>query len=90
LTDEQRRALRILARHPDGCAEAVLLAHGFSYDLLGDLVFDRLATLLPTVSRVAGREKIVVWNADHRGGAEGDRRMSLSSPAPIATPRSTA
>jgi hypothetical protein len=61
LTDQQRRALRILARHPDGCAETVLLAHGFSYDQLGDLVFDRLATMLPTVTRVAGREKIVVW-----------------------------
>ncbi len=30
LKDEQRRALRILARHQDGCAEAVLLAEGFS------------------------------------------------------------
>jgi hypothetical protein len=38
----------------------VLLAHGFSYDQLGDLVFDRLAMMLPTVTPVAGREKIVV------------------------------
>jgi hypothetical protein len=28
LTDEQRRAPRILARHPHGCAEAVLLEQG--------------------------------------------------------------
>jgi hypothetical protein len=61
LTDEQRRALRALARHPAGCAEVVLLADGFSYDQLGDLVFDRLATMQPTVTQVGGREKIVVW-----------------------------
>jgi hypothetical protein len=54
-------ALRLLARHPDGCAEAVLLAHGFSYDQLGDLVFDRRAMMQPTVTYVGGREKIVVW-----------------------------
>jgi hypothetical protein len=28
LNDEQRRALKVLARHPDGCTEAVLLADG--------------------------------------------------------------
>jgi hypothetical protein len=30
-------------------------------DKLGDLVFDRLATMQPTVTHVGGREKIVVW-----------------------------
>jgi hypothetical protein len=29
LTDEQRRALRLLARSPNGCTEAVMLKHGF-------------------------------------------------------------
>jgi hypothetical protein len=33
LNDEQRRALRILARHLGGCAEAVLLAEGAASDL---------------------------------------------------------
>jgi hypothetical protein len=62
LTDEQRRALRILARHPQGCAETVLLEHGFTHDQLGALVFDRLAIMQPTVTWSAGgREKIVVW-----------------------------
>jgi hypothetical protein len=28
LTDERRRALRILARHPQGCTEAVLFSVG--------------------------------------------------------------
>jgi hypothetical protein len=61
LSDEQRRALNVLAHHSDGCAEAVLLADGFSYDQLGDLVFDGLARMQPSVTHVDGREKIVVW-----------------------------
>jgi hypothetical protein len=36
LTDEQRRALRLLARSPKGCTEAILLAHGFELAMLGD------------------------------------------------------
>jgi hypothetical protein len=43
LNDEQRRALRILARHLDGCAEAVLLAEGFSVGHLTVLVREGLA-----------------------------------------------
>jgi hypothetical protein len=61
LTDEQRRALRLLGRHPTGCAEAMLLAHGFSYDQLGALVFAGLATMQPSITQVGGRTKIVVW-----------------------------
>jgi hypothetical protein len=30
LSDEQLRALRFLARHPDGCTEATLLEQGFT------------------------------------------------------------
>jgi hypothetical protein len=37
LTDEQLRALRILARHPDGCAEGKLLTDGFSIAQLSRL-----------------------------------------------------
>jgi hypothetical protein len=37
LNDDQRRALKTLAR-PDGCAEAMLLADGFSIDQLAGLV----------------------------------------------------
>jgi hypothetical protein len=45
LTDEQRRALRILARHPHGCAEAVMLDQGFTVGQLGHLVFHGLAKI---------------------------------------------
>jgi hypothetical protein len=61
LTDEQRRALRRLARHPDGCAEAELLVDGFTIGELTDLVIDGLA--IGRVARIAfdGRERPVVW-----------------------------
>jgi hypothetical protein len=41
LTDEQRRALRLLARSPNGCTEAIMLAHGFDLVMLGKLALDR-------------------------------------------------
>jgi hypothetical protein len=59
LNDEQRRALTVLAGYPDGCAEAVLLAHGSSIDLLGTLVFDGLAKMQPSITEAGGRKRIV-------------------------------
>jgi hypothetical protein len=38
-----RRALQVLADAPDGCTEAIMLAHGFKLDLLVDLVRDGFA-----------------------------------------------
>jgi hypothetical protein len=64
LTDEQRRALRLLARYPSGCPETVLLEQGFSYDQLAELVFNGLATTTPSITyEGGGRERIVVWAA---------------------------
>jgi hypothetical protein len=40
LTDEQRRALQLLAGSPNGCTEAILIAHGFHLAMLGKLAFD--------------------------------------------------
>jgi hypothetical protein len=45
VTDEQRRALRLLARQPDGCAEAMLLDQGFTVWQLCELVLRRLANI---------------------------------------------
>jgi hypothetical protein len=61
LTDEQRRALTVLAPHPDGCAEAVLLADGFHVGLLSVLVFDGLAEMQRTVTEIGGRQRTVAW-----------------------------
>jgi len=55
---EQRRALEILAAAGlRGCTGATLLAHGFSVDMLADLVHDGLATAHRQTMRV-GRRKI--------------------------------
>jgi hypothetical protein len=43
-TTERVRALRVLARPLDGCAEAFLLTLGFKITFLADLVFDGLVT----------------------------------------------
>ena len=43
-TTERVRALRLLARCPDGCAETLMLANGFTVGMLADLVRDRFAT----------------------------------------------
>jgi hypothetical protein len=43
-TTERVQALRLLARHPDGCAETHMLAQGFTVALLAGLVRDRFVT----------------------------------------------
>ena len=42
---DERRALQLLARSPNGRTEALMLAHGFSPVMLGKLVLDDLARL---------------------------------------------
>jgi hypothetical protein len=43
LTDEQQRALRLLARTPKGCTKASLMAHGVPIEMLEKLVTAGLA-----------------------------------------------
>jgi hypothetical protein len=62
LTDEQRRALRLLARHPHGCAEAKLLEQGFTVAQLGHLVFLGFAKI-----RAGGRHKVFVVKITEAG-----------------------
>ena len=35
---DSRRALTVLGDNPDGCTQAILLAHGFKSQLLAELV----------------------------------------------------
>ena len=44
LAANRRRALAVLADSPDGCTEAIMLAHGFTAELLIELVRADLAT----------------------------------------------
>jgi hypothetical protein len=61
LSDEQRRALQLLARSPDGCTEAPMMAHGFPIELLGDLAMAGLALATPKDTRAGKKPMLVVW-----------------------------
>jgi hypothetical protein len=61
LNDVETRSLEALARAPDGCAEAVLLADGFTIKQLSGLVIDGFATLERRRTNVGGRERPVLW-----------------------------
>jgi hypothetical protein len=59
LSDDQLRALRVLARHPGGCTEATLLEHGFTTRQLSQLVFTGGSSKLFRVKiTTAGRKAI--------------------------------
>jgi hypothetical protein len=60
LSDEQLRALLLLARSPNGCNEALLMAHGFPSDMLDELATAGLATASPEKMRIARRRRKVV------------------------------
>jgi tryptophan synthase beta subunit len=56
---DRRRALELLASCRGGCSEAIMLAHGFSIDMMVELVNAGLATA--TAERVvAGGKKLEV------------------------------
>jgi hypothetical protein len=90
LNDDQRRALEMLA-HQDGCAEAALLADGFSIDQLAGLVVQGYAVMQRRRVDNQRSDEDRRLDADHRGGPEGDRwaGLSITTPATLAsrTPR---
>jgi hypothetical protein len=64
---DQRRALELLAasaRH--GCTEAFLLAHGFTLDLLTDMVGAGLATAQIERGRAGGQNRLHITEAGRR------------------------
>jgi hypothetical protein len=61
LTDEQRRALQLLARSPDGCTEALMMAYGFPIEMLGDLAMAGFALATPHDTRAWRQPMLVVW-----------------------------
>jgi hypothetical protein len=55
----RRRALELLAASPDGCSEAMMIAHGISIEMMVEMINAGLATA--TAERVvAGSRKIEV------------------------------
>ena len=61
LNDDQRRALMTLAHQKNGCAEAALLADGFSIDQLAGLVVQGYAVMQQRRVEISGRMRTVVW-----------------------------
>ena len=55
LSGEARRALELLSRSPDGVNEALLLAHGFTRQMLTGFVRSGLATWHHRTIRAGGR-----------------------------------
>ena len=55
----RRRALELLDASREGCTEAVMLAHGFTVDMLIELVTARLSTA-QTERMVAGGRRVEV------------------------------
>jgi hypothetical protein len=70
---DRRRALELLAVSPDGCTEAVLLAHRFSIDMMVGLVNAGLATA-KAERMVAGGRPMEVACVDHGRRAVGAGR----------------
>jgi hypothetical protein len=60
LSDEELRALRLLARYPSGCTEQVMLANGFTPDQIANLVFGGLAKREVRNVALGGRQLKVV------------------------------
>jgi hypothetical protein len=56
---DRRRALELLAASPDGCTEAIMLAHGFTVELMVELCMAELAIATPECM-VAGRRTVEV------------------------------
>jgi hypothetical protein len=58
LTDEERRALQLLARSPNGCTEALMLAHRFTIDALAEMAVDGLLTIEADREDEHGQRKV--------------------------------
>jgi hypothetical protein len=69
-SDEQRRALSVLAGCPHGCTVANMLAHGFANAMLNGLVREGLAIIEPGTVCTGSRRITVVWVAITKRGRE--------------------
>ena len=72
-SSERRRALALLAASPDGTTEAMVLAHGFSTRMMGELISDGLANA-QAECMIAGRAieviRVRITDAGRRALAE--------------------
>ena len=59
-SDDCRRALTVLAGSPDGCTEAIMLAHGFTQELLVSLAQNGLVSVRDEQLRAGKRMMAVI------------------------------
>ena len=55
MTPDEYRALQRLADVPRGIAETLMLAHGFTHELIAGLVLAGLTTVVTDTARVGGQ-----------------------------------
>jgi len=64
---DRRRALELLAGSArQGCTEAFLLAHGFTVDLLADMIRAGVATAQIERARAGGQTRVHITDAGRR------------------------
>jgi hypothetical protein len=86
LRAESRRALQLLVGSPTGCTEALMLAHGFSAELLGGLVLDGLATTEAGTLDAGWRMVRVTWMMITEAG-QFELREEVIPRSPAAPPQ---
>ena len=59
MTLDESRALQRLADVPRGIAKTLMLAHGFTHELIDGLVLNGLATVAPDIARI-GKQTIEI------------------------------
>ena len=78
LSTEQRRALKMLAGSPQGATFPVMLAHGFTRDMLARLVRPGLVTVVAKTVR-AGSKMIEIRRIRiTEAGRRANRRLGLA------------
>jgi hypothetical protein len=63
----RRRALAVLADSTDGCTEAIMLAHGFTAELLIELVQEDLARVTSECPRGRNEGEVIKFKITEAG-----------------------
>jgi hypothetical protein len=79
---DRRRALELLAASPDGCTEALMLANGFTVEMLVELIRTELATAQPERMIADGKQiEVARCGSLRRDGRRLRERISLRAVA---------
>ena len=86
MTDDERSLLELLAASTDGTTDALLVAHGFAFDLLSRIVRERLATATSERVFAGGKPvevtRVRITDAGHRALVHKPRRIMANDLIP--------